>query len=770
MTATRDGSLTAYGPSLWRWAIAAALFACAAPAAEPTPGAEDLWAAAERNGEQANDALARCHAFVQGWWPHRDEHSNLLPQNLRSRVWTGANSAADLWPFMVLTCYVTDRALLDGRMRDILHDEIRLTTRVGRLPDDYSFERRDFVRPEPMLDRIIFGASEYVKDGLLPITEVMGRDEWFHRMRGIVEDICTHAPVQTQFGPIPSGNAEVNGEMLQSLCRLYGMTADPRFMQMALRIGDAYFLEVLPGTNGLPCHSWDFSTHKPTRDALSLNDHGNEIIGGLSEVFVLAHFHRPAKAKAYEAPMRRMLDVLAAEALNSDGLWYRSIRPTTREILSKSTPDTWGYPLNAYYTFYMVTGDEGYRRVVQRALENINQPRYKKWGGADAFADSIESGIVLLNRLPVPAGFAWLEDVVQPFLAKQRDTGIIEGWHGDGNYARTALMYALYKTQGLRVSPWSKALRFGACMGQDGLHVHLHGAADWQGRLLFDRPRHRDHMGLPINYPRLNEFPEWFVVQTDRLYSVTDVDQRSTRSLMGGTLLRGLPVSLKAGERRRFLVRPHRGAPYGGKPFAFTGANVVGTDGALSYRCELRNLAAEPIRLAIESSWGALSAGSLQVPGGESAAVTLSGRTTESMDVKLTASDGTSTTVWPLRILCEPGLVALMDCHNRESYMDETYRWTGEEDIEVDLPARPGRDHVLWLRWGAKGGERTGILTVNGSKRTLTAEGYRGFRWVKVEVPAQAVRDGRVRGKLTKGGPGRPAFVSQIKLTLANPD
>ena len=46
-----------------------------------------------------------------------------------------------------------------------------------------------------------------------------------------------------------------------------------------------------------------------------------------------------------------------------------------------------------------------------------------KWGGADAFAGSIESGIVLLNRIPNQQGFEWLEEVVRPFPEKQREDG-----------------------------------------------------------------------------------------------------------------------------------------------------------------------------------------------------------------------------------------------------------------------------------------------------------------------------------------------------------
>ena len=41
-----------------------------------------------------------------------------------------------------------------------------------------------------------------------------------------------------------------------------------------------------------------------------------------------------------------------------------------------------------------------------------------------------------------------------------------------------------------------------------------------EGRLLFDVPRHKTVMHMPIDWPRINQFPEWFTVQADRQYSI----------------------------------------------------------------------------------------------------------------------------------------------------------------------------------------------------------------------------------------------------------
>ena len=109
-------------------------------------------------------------------------------------------------------------------MREMLDTETRLTSRVGRLPDTYSFSKQGFQSDEVDMESIIFGGSEYVKDGLLAVSEWLGPCPWSDRMIGIVEDIFAHAQFDTPYGKIPTKNVEVNGEMLQALSRLYWFT------------------------------------------------------------------------------------------------------------------------------------------------------------------------------------------------------------------------------------------------------------------------------------------------------------------------------------------------------------------------------------------------------------------------------------------------------------------------------------------------------------------------------------------------------------------
>ena len=122
----------------------------------PTPAAgpqdETIAHQAETNARLANEAFYRCRRYVDGWLAHGDPATGLIPRNLReSDFWNGRDSAADNYPFMVLTAAMTDRPLMEGRMLDMLRTETRLTSRLDRLPDDYSFSkqgwRRETARP-----------------------------------------------------------------------------------------------------------------------------------------------------------------------------------------------------------------------------------------------------------------------------------------------------------------------------------------------------------------------------------------------------------------------------------------------------------------------------------------------------------------------------------------------------------------------------------------------------------------------------------------------
>jgi hypothetical protein len=503
-----------------------------------------LFRQAEANARLANEAFYRCRRYVDGWLAQADPASGLIPRNLGSSrdFWNGRDSAADNYPFMVLTAAMTDRTLLEGRLLEMLRTETRLTSRVGRLPDDYSFSTKGWRRPVLNLDEIIFDGAEYVKDGLLYIAEWMGPSPWSERMTGILEDIWKEAPIATPAGNIPTLNLEVCGDLLQGCARTYWFTGDRKYLEWAIRLGD-YFL---------------LGANHPTRDfkQLRLIDHGCEIVNGLSELYVAVAQSLPEKKKAYEGPMHEMFDCILAKGRNEDGLLYSWFNPRTGEH-SPDLCDTWGYDYDGFYTMWLVDRTGAYRDAVRKALGNLKGKYVGAcWGdkSADGFADSIEGAISLFNRESVPSAADWIDSQTRLMWAIQKPDGIIEGWHGDGNFARTSLMYALWKTQGAIAEPWRADLRFGAV--RDGPAVYLSLTADrpWAGRLVFDRPRHRLLMHLPFDYARINQFPEWFTTRAEARYEV-HVGAEPARELSGAQLGKGLELELKAGEARGVVVR-----------------------------------------------------------------------------------------------------------------------------------------------------------------------------------------------------------------------
>lgn len=506
--------------------------------APAVPAQDPRFRQAEKNARLANEAWFRSRRFIDGWLAHADPKTGLIPRNLReSNYWNGRDAGADNYPFMVLTASMTDRELLNGRLLDMLRTETRLTCRVDRLPDDYSFAKQGWRREQVDLDAIIFDGAEYVKDGLLPITEWMGPGPWSERMTGIIEDIWKHASVETPSGRIPTRNFEVNGDLLQACSRLFWFTGERRYLDWAIRLGDYY----LCGTN------------HPTRDlaSLQLGDHSCEVLNGLSELYAACAHAAPEKRKQYAKPLHELYDRILEVGRNEHGLLYLRVHPKTGEH-SKELTDNWGYNLDGLYTAWLLDGTTAYRDAVRKALGALKE-HYTGRGGmcqsgsADGYADSIEGAITLLNLEPDASAADWIDTEIRTMWGRQKADGVIEGWHGDGNSARTSLMYALWKTQGLHVEPWRADVRIGAVREGGSLFISLAADRPWSGRIRFDRPRHREILRLPLDYPRINKFPEWFTVQPGVRYAITGDGGGRGTVLSSGEATAGFAVSVKAG-------------------------------------------------------------------------------------------------------------------------------------------------------------------------------------------------------------------------------
>lgn len=412
------------------------------------------FASALNNGVLANEGLLRCNNYMTGWLSYADSSTGLLPSRLKEwsydwNWWDPENSAADNYPFMVMTAYLTDSSVFNNRMMDILNTETGFKSDYGCLPATYDFETQT-LRKESLAE-VIFGASEYVKDGLLPLTEWLGSSPWCDRMISIIDDIWAYADVETEFGIVPSVSHEIAGELLQSLSRIYWMTGEQKYLDWAIRLGD-YFL---------------LGDHHPTENStiLGLRDHGNEIIAGLTELYATIIYTDPIKKESYKIPVYKMLDKILEIGRNKDGLLYNEIYPQTGEH-STNFADTWGYVLNAHYTVYLIDSIQNYRAAVIKALENIGSPyyiEYNRFGQEmDGYADAIESALNLYNREYSEPSTIYMDKSIRKMWDIQKSNGIIEGWYGDGNFARTTIMYCLWKSQGLFLSNWKKDIYCGA--------------------------------------------------------------------------------------------------------------------------------------------------------------------------------------------------------------------------------------------------------------------------------------------------------------------
>ncbi|MDB4583337.1 hypothetical protein N9164_09310, partial [Draconibacterium sp.] len=465
------------------------------------------------NGTQANEGYVRSLNFTKAWLTKTDPVSGLIPTNLTSKkdLWEPHNSAADNYPFMVLTAYLLDRDLYNGQLLDMLNTEKKLTSRIKSLPDTYSFSKQNYYSDEVKMGDVIFGTSEYIKDGLIPLNEYIGKSPWQDRMMEMLDDLSeymTDVNDLEKYFDRTASIEEVNGEMLQTLSRVYWMTDEQKYLDWAIKIGDYYLL----GERDLS-----------QIDYLRIRDHGCEIIGGLSELYVTVHFANPEKKQQYQPALYKILDRVLEIGRNEDGLFYNAVNAKTGEIIDGNTVDNWGYVFDAYYSVWLVDKKEEYREAVLNGFTKLNEKyRNYKWEGDshDGYADALESGINLYNREPVTELKSWIDSEMQVMFNMQQEDGILGGWHGDGNFARTAIMYCLWKTQGTHIYPWREDVIIGAEKSGDETYIVITAEKEWQGKVVFDSQRHKTILNLPIDYPRINQFPEWFTAKEGEEYSI----------------------------------------------------------------------------------------------------------------------------------------------------------------------------------------------------------------------------------------------------------
>ncbi|MPY90559.1 MAG: hypothetical protein GEU99_21880 [Luteitalea sp.] len=543
---------------LRRVSVVAFVLAGALTARALTTADEAVTAQARDRGVRFERAVAAMDRLMRAWLTHADERTLLLPDRVPwpdsdvapsgdAREYTPHNSGADLYPYLILTAQLTDPDLYRGRMMEMLRNDVRYTSAEASIPGNLDLHTGKLGPPS------LFGAGEYAKDGLLAVTEYLGRTPWYDRMVDMVADAMERAPVDSRFGRLPASDSELNGDYLQVLARLGVMTGDQRFIDWARRIADAYIDEVLPGNHGVPSSEWDFTAHTGDQ-RLRLRDHGNELVVGLVLQYANEQRWRSPRAAKWRAPIARMLDRIL-ESANPDGLLYNEVDAATLKPIGPGLSDNWGYVYGALYAFYQCTGERRYRDAVVRVLRNLPKYRDHVWepttnarlprGSFDGYADTIESALYLVAREPVPEALEWIESEMRVMLDMQRPDGHVEYWYGEGNFSRTAMLYALMQSRGVRPARWQPGMQVGAVQDNERLYLSL--VAPSPTIMQFDYARHRRVLNLDQNYVRLNEFPEWFVVDENTLYRLhptTDPSREMIR--LGSELIEG--VELSAGD------------------------------------------------------------------------------------------------------------------------------------------------------------------------------------------------------------------------------
>lgn len=490
---------------------------------------------ARRNAELASPAFTEMHRWL---------HEVALPQiHLDTKLfratgssWNYRDTAADCYPFLGWAAYFTDRAVFEGPVREALHAETELCSHYGPIPVNYDFST-DKKEVDQKYDDVVFGASEYMKDGLVAVVEAAGPGEWLDRMRAIADELWRRASIDTEYGKLVSSNLEVNGDHMQVLIRLFGLTGDRHYLEYARRIADYY----LNDPEFVPRH---------------LDDHGCELIGGLGLLQGVESTVDPEREKQRRPLIKKMLDTILERGLNSDGLMLHTLANTPGPHDDKDLTDNWGYNYVSFYCYYLVTGDETYRDVIRRPLRNLIKPKYHlyPWEGdnIDGHADSIEGGLYLLSVLPVEEGVRWADREVADALIGKPIPGTNKF---QCNTIRTVTLYALSKTQGIHVPKWRDDLRLGAAPTGDGVVVFVSTKQDWKGSLIFDIPRHELWLNFERDWPRINYLPEYFTVEPEEEYEVR-IGSSEKRLVTGKSLRDGLPIELAAGQELTVTVEP----------------------------------------------------------------------------------------------------------------------------------------------------------------------------------------------------------------------
>ncbi|MBN2577656.1 MAG: hypothetical protein JXB10_01525 [Pirellulales bacterium] len=532
-----------------------------APAA---PSGESVWQTAQERCETYADCGNSAFRLLHGWIERKQDPQTHLFS--RGSVWNYQNEAADHYSSLVLIAHYLEPVLNegDGKLRATLLDSIRLCATKSGIPCTY-----DLRTMTP--GKVDVGAvCEWLRDGLLRITEVIGTDnDWFREFVRLTDAVLAEGRRRGGIHTIVHGT-EDEGNLIQILVRLSAMSGRTEYLDDAEVLADCYLLD------------------DPLKKIKKFNfvDHGCELVPGLSELFVMESKLKRPKVNTYRKNLQRLLDRLLEVGRHpKSGLWYTHANlegPQPKNQgkpqklkrpgrfgakFSPDVPHCWGYVLFALENFDRATGGNRYREAVEKPMRYLTENRSRfdelrnvewPWNFAPGcFGDTYESMIILWKRYPdVPDVAPWLDwtTKVGGFRRKASSHfGPGVGGHTDGCIGRNLCAHMMLQSQGVRAVPYQEGLGCGAVRTDGVLRLVVQSKDAWSGRLCFDGPRNEYPLAT-IDWARINEIPQWYVVRKEKEYQLT-LDDEPPTVVSGADLIDGRKISIKPGQSRKILLQ-----------------------------------------------------------------------------------------------------------------------------------------------------------------------------------------------------------------------
>lgn len=506
------------------------------------------------NAKLAMDAVARAVNVHNAWLGRRVEATGLFPQSLKNEQFNYQNVAADFLCFEFAIAEYAQLASLP-RVRDTFARE-REWQQKARNPGAKGVDavqlckRLNAFTGAPIETSIAderFGTSEYLKDGLVGLYERTGDRQVLARLLELADAFERSCNVQAKCGTIASDNSEVNGNVLQVFSRLTFLVehvehadekASGRFAELAARTAEAIITQMLPATGGVPVMVFDYASNAPfpstdsRASAVQLRDHGNETFVGLSEAFAMcvarASTSSAARQRAdrWAEPLAKMYELVLEHGVSDDGLIINRLEAGSFARRDARPCDTWGYLVMGALCFVDAAErhgviDEARRGAIVKRCDEIAKAVIRTDGliwqvnvndrarqHHDGWADTIESAIYVAYRRPALREqlLGWCDRQIAYMFEVQTPDGFVSGDYLDGNFIRTAMLYAEARSGGVRIEPWAPGV--GAGRAGEAVVIASTGA-EYRGHATQRPNGATNSLHLPWDWPRLNSWPAW---------------------------------------------------------------------------------------------------------------------------------------------------------------------------------------------------------------------------------------------------------------------